>query len=66
MTRKEDESKFAFVLFYHFFFFFPAKKSFTGEAGAAALNNVLHLGLAVVCMAVIVTSKYDPFIYFRF
>ncbi len=34
--------------------------------GAAALNNVLHLGLAVVCMAVIVTSKYDPFIYFRF
>ncbi len=33
---------------------------------AAMVNNLLHLGLAVLCLAIIVTSKYNPFIYFRF
>lgn len=34
--------------------------------GALALNNLLHLALAGVCIIFIISSKYNPFIYFRF
>ena len=33
---------------------------------ALALNNLLHLALAGVCIIFIISSKYNPFIYFRF
>ncbi len=33
---------------------------------ALAANNLFHLALAGVCVVIIVSSKYNPFIYFRF
>lgn len=33
---------------------------------ALAVNNLLHLALAGVCVVAIISSKYNPFIYFRF
>ena len=36
------------------------------SAGALAANNLVHLALAGVCIIIMVSSKYNPFIYFRF
>ena len=36
------------------------------KPGMLVLDDLLHLVLAGVCVIVIVSSKYDPFIYFRF
>ncbi|MDE6280309.1 MAG: hypothetical protein K2M15_00705, partial [Oscillospiraceae bacterium] len=36
------------------------------SAGALAANNLIHLALAGVCIIIIISSKYNPFIYFRF
>ena len=38
----------------------------SGSAGALAASNLIHLALAGVCVVIIISSKYNPFIYFRF
>ena len=38
----------------------------SGSPAALAANNLLHLVLAGVCVVAIISSKYNPFIYFRF
>lgn len=38
----------------------------SGSPMALAANNLLHLALAGVCIIIMVSSKYNPFIYFRF
>ena len=46
----------------------PQKFRLSGYDSPAALaaNNLLHLVLAGVCVVAIISSKYNPFIYFRF
>ena len=46
----------------------PQKLQLSGYDSPAALaaNNLLHLVLAGVCVVAIISSKYNPFIYFRF
>lgn len=36
------------------------------SAVALAANDLIHLALAGVCIIIIISSKYNPFIYFRF
>ncbi|MDD6160977.1 MAG: hypothetical protein PUB51_07595, partial [Oscillospiraceae bacterium] len=36
------------------------------NALGVAVSHVLHLGLAVLCLIFIISSSYNPFIYFRF
>ena len=38
----------------------------SGSPAALAANNLFHLALAGVCIIIIISSKYNPFIYFRF
>ena len=47
---------------------FPILKKFTAseQPYAITLKNILCLGILVFCIAVLISSSYNPFIYFRF